>query len=81
MSRLTMKLTAEQWLDVERRFAKLQVAERALQARLRLVDPTPEFERAGGDCLCPTCLLPYRDHPTHPDPTFHVVCDGSVVKL
>lgn len=39
------------------------------------------YERAGGNAVCPTCRLELMEHPQVNDyPTFHVLCDGSIVK-
>lgn len=40
-----------------------------------------EFLRAHGECKCPDCGLEYRKHPAWKEaPTFHLLCDGSVIK-
>jgi hypothetical protein len=40
------------------------------------------YERAGGDVDCATCRLPYVEHPEIPGfPTFHVLCNHSIVKI
>lgn len=39
------------------------------------------YERAGGDVECKICRQPYFLHPQLPElPTFHLLCDGSIVK-
>lgn len=52
------------------------------------VQADPEFFRASGDCLCPTCEEPYRKHSydmkvldSEGHPWLHVLCDGTRVKL
>lgn len=41
----------------------------------------PEFTRASGDCLCPSCGLAYRIHPRHALYWLIVLCDGKCVHL
>jgi hypothetical protein len=39
-------------------------------------------ERADGGCICSACGLEYIQHPQLLEmPTFHLLCDGKVVKL
>ena len=41
-----------------------------------------EFLRASSECPCLICTLEYREHPGIPHfPTFHVICNGTRVKL
>jgi hypothetical protein len=41
-----------------------------------------QYVRAGGDAVCKTCRLEYRQHPELPGyATIHLTCDGSIVKL
>ena len=54
-----------------------------------------DFQRANGDCVCPTCKRSYYDHPycqnselaeqlrssSFPEYILHVLCDGRHVKL
>ncbi len=77
-----MTITAEQLERMEKRWQQKLVAVRALSARLAKLEPDgPEIRRVSGDQPCSVCELPYREHPDHPfAPSFHVVCDGSVVK-
>jgi hypothetical protein len=43
--------------------------------------PMDEFTRADGECLCDKCGLWYLDHPeVFETPTFHLLCNGRVVK-
>ena len=75
---------ADQKKLIELRFYKKVIAAKSLSARLRKLEPDGpiDFRRAGGDVMCPGCNLTYSSHPGYPDfPTFHVLCDGSVVKL
>lgn len=69
----------------EKRFFRQSVAIVALKARCRRAYDAEEldsvFVRASGDCVCADCGLAYREHVEHPMPTFHVLCDGSLVKL
>lgn len=37
--------------------------------------------RASQDVICKGCSLAYREHPEVFAPTFHMICDGTVVKL
>ncbi len=56
----------------------------ALRRRLATLERAQDvpFERAGGICVCATCGFEYRDHVVYPDiSTFHLLCDGSIVKL
>lgn len=40
-----------------------------------------KYERAGGDVECHTCHLLYFEHPELPKwPTFHMLCNGEIVK-
>jgi hypothetical protein len=44
--------------------------------------PVPDFNRAGGDVVCPVCSHKYYDHPQHvPHRWLTVLCDGRHVKL
>jgi len=55
------------------------------------MDDTPDFKRAGGDTVCPTCRKCYYDHPRHrytdhpDDPSrtlfLRLLCNGTYVKL
>jgi len=41
-----------------------------------------DYVRAGGDAECLECLLPYIDHPDILGlTTFHLICNGQIVKL
>jgi len=41
-----------------------------------------KYERAGGDAECQVCKIKLSEHPEVPGfPTFHQICDHSVVKL
>jgi hypothetical protein len=43
--------------------------------------PMDEFTRAAGEGLCAECGLMYFDHPdVRETPTFHLLCNGRVVK-
>ena len=47
----------------------------------KFVTESREFRIASSDVVCPECRLRYGDHPQIPEmPTFHAVCDGTVVK-
>jgi len=51
---------------------------------LRIVEASdgPEFWRADGSAICPTCERSFRDHPVSADYDFlHVLCNGELVKL
>lgn len=40
-----------------------------------------KYERSGGDVECKACGVLYYDHPELPKlPTFHMLCDGRIVK-
>lgn len=40
-----------------------------------------KYERVGGDAECSICRLTYLEHPELPGfPTFHLVCNGKIVK-
>lgn len=42
----------------------------------------PDFQRAGGDCVCPTCGYLYVEHPEAvPYPWLRLLCNGKYVKL
>ena len=40
-----------------------------------------DFGRAGGDCICKKCGLPYIEHPMGMETWLHLLCDGKQVKL
>ncbi len=41
-----------------------------------------DWQRAGQECICPTCDLPYRLHPHVQGCLWlHRICDGLLVKL
>lgn len=70
--------------------AKLKLRCRGFQVMARkmldqcLWEPMMEegkYARAGGDVECPTCRLPYLEHPELPKwPTFLMLCSGEIVK-
>jgi hypothetical protein len=40
-----------------------------------------KYERAGGDAGCRVCRLAFFEHPQLPNlPTFHMLCNGNIVK-
>ncbi len=40
-----------------------------------------KYERAGGDAECRDCRIVFCEHPQLPGlPTFHMLCNGSIVK-
>lgn len=55
---------------------------RTAAQRLRPRAPLPDYIRADGTCVCPTCGALYWRHARHPDYEWlHVLCSGKAVKL
>lgn len=83
-----------QWVkDLQDEADKLKIEKRGFQLMARSITEKAAFgmwalamydgnyERVGGDVECPTCRLPYLEHPELPGyPTFHLICSGEVVK-
>lgn len=60
---------------------KYRIMIRSIGKRMNISKVDPGLvNRVAGEAECPRCRLPYRDHP-EPQPTFHVTCDGNVVKI
>jgi hypothetical protein len=86
------KLLRRRVSDFEGQEAALRTEIRSYQILVRNVLKAAEglsyrldagrYERASGEAFCVLCLLEYRKHPEVPDHTmFHLLCDGSIVKL
>lgn len=73
--------TRSQWELIERKFARQRIAINALRARVLRVAPlrNSDITRVSGDATCGVCGTRYADHPEL-EPTFHVSCEGRVVK-
>lgn len=46
----------------------------------RYATPLAEFSRVDGGVLCSDCGIAFVEHPEVGWPTFHLLCDGTVVK-
>jgi len=68
----------------------LHIEQLALAVLAETEEQLVEFKRAGADCVCPTCLSNYREHPLdrrpeargdNDQPFLRVLCNGERVKL
>lgn len=62
--------------------AGYEIMVRSLAVILRAWSPAGalwDCVRVGGDAICEKCHLEYRQHPEL-EPTFHLRCDGTILK-
>lgn len=73
--------STSQWEVIERKFARQRIAINALRARVLRVAPlrNSDITRVSGEAPCGICGTRYDNHPEI-EATFHVSCDGRVVK-
>ncbi len=58
-----------------------EMCDRALRHLFETSD-FPSSRRASGECLCPECKAPYREHPqVVPFYWLNILCTGEYVKL